>query len=173
MSRANGGAAFFVVDTDDPTKSPLFHGMFVGPRTALTINRHDVFKRVPVPNLHAVASNGRELEFNCVATDARLNFSVLRLADGEPDADAFFDLPAAHPSVSLGLIAGLVTIRHGASAHQHSMQRVAAVHEVTVSRDVVEKFYPLLADLILEVRDMRMQTAHNTANSAPVSGPAT
>jgi hypothetical protein len=25
------------------------------------------------------------------------------------------------------------------------------MHEVTVSRDVVEKFYPLLADLILEV----------------------
>ena len=47
------------------------------------------------------------------------------------------------------------------------------MHEVTVSRDVVEKFYPLLADLILEVRDVRMQTAHNTANSAPVSGPAT
>ena len=29
------------------------------------------------------------------------------------------------------------------------------LHEVTVSRDVVEKFYPLLADLILEVRRAR------------------
>ena len=30
------------------------------------------------------------------------------------------------------------------------------MHEVTVSRDVVEKFYPLLADLILEVRRARI-----------------
>jgi hypothetical protein len=41
------------------------------------------------------------------------------------------------------------------------------LHEVTVSRDVVEKFYPLLADLILEVRGVRIppRAARLTARS--------
>ena len=74
-----------------------------------------------------------------------------------------WQLAAPHASAPQ-LLAYAVGVRNMANEH---------MHEVTVSRDVVEKFYPLLADLILEVRDVRMQTAHNTANSAPVSGPAT
>ena len=70
----------------------------------------------------------------CALTKARLaeSLSVLQYAAPDPTAPQ--------------LLAYAVGVRNMVNEHQH---------EVTVSRDVVEKFYPLLADLILEVRSAR------------------
>jgi hypothetical protein len=56
---------------------------------------------------------------------------VLRLADGERGADAFFDLPA-YSGVEQGLKLGLVTMGIGVSVH-HAKPPATLLHTVTVS----------------------------------------
>ena len=131
LARVNGGALFYVTD-GGPEKPPLFCGFFVGPRLALTINHDDVFKRGALPHLHAVASNKRHLEFDCIATNEKLDYSVLRLA-GDHIADAFFDLPA-YSSVDQSHELGLVSMEGGVGAHCHAAAPATSVHKVTVSR---------------------------------------
>ena len=99
------GAIFYVVD--EARRQPLFCGFFVGRRIALTIHHDEMFQQpLPFP-LSAVASNGRLLQLQCIATDAKLDYSVLQLVGAE--SEAYFDLPA-HSSVTPGLSLGLVSM---------------------------------------------------------------
>jgi hypothetical protein len=126
--RVKGGALFYVID--GKPRTPLFCGVFVGPRVALTINHGDMFKRSLPFSLDAVASNGRLLRLECVTTNTQLDYSVLRLL-GDSDSDAFFDLPS-HSSVDSGVSLGLVSMGVGVGAH-HSMAPTYSVHAVTVT----------------------------------------
>jgi hypothetical protein len=110
------GALFFI--QTGQRGGPIFCGFFVSERIALTINHDAMFlegKTPPTIFGHNSSKPSRELQFELCSTNADLDFSVLKLKAGQPDADAFFLLPS-YDSVVGGLHLGLVTMSIGSSA---------------------------------------------------------
>ena len=124
------GAMFFV--TDGCGGQPIFVGFFISATLALTINHDAMFDNGPPAKVFAVssASNRRELEFECLSTHPKLDFSVLRLL-GDP-SPAFFSLQS-FPSVGPGQSAALVTMGIRARLAAEAALPTVTVHSVTVT----------------------------------------
>ena len=125
------GALFFI--QTGRSGGAMFCGFFVTERIALTINHDTIFSEGQTPSIifgHSSSTPARELQFELFSTNADLDFSVLKLKAGQPDAAAFFSLQT-FDSVTGGLNLGLVTMSIGISAALEGGPCVSQ-HRVTV-----------------------------------------
>lgn len=136
-AKLRNGALFFIQTS--LCDSPVFCGFFVSERVALiTINlklNHDAMfsaGKTPSPIFgRSSETPHRELQFELFSTNSDLDFSVLKLKDGQRDASAYFLLPS-FDSVEGGIDLGLVTMSIGSSAELASMPRISQ-HRVHVT----------------------------------------
>ena len=131
-AKLRNGALFFIQTS--LCGSPVFCGFFVSERVALTINHDAMFSagKTPSPIFgRSSETPHRELQFELFSTNSDLDFSVLKLKDGQRDASAYFLLPS-FDSVEGGIDLGLVTMSIGSSAELASMPRISQ-HRVHVT----------------------------------------
>jgi hypothetical protein len=124
------GALFRV---HDEAGIPLLCGFFVDERVALTISHDKLFEREPpFSSVSGCSASGRRLTFDVVSTDAELDFSVLRLADGCTPAAAFFSLQGFSDLVP-GLGIALVTMGIGIGSNAAVGEQAYAVHKASIT----------------------------------------
>jgi hypothetical protein len=133
--KLEGGALFYLQSEQVGAASCC--GFFVSERIALTVQHNPIFAGEASPTIFGRSSSMQELQFKLCCANADLDFCVLKLKEGQPDAAAFFMLPS-FDSVTGGLNLGLVTMSIGSSTELEDAPRVSQ-HRVTVTS--VDKKY--------------------------------
>jgi hypothetical protein len=126
--RLNRGALFRV---HDEAGMPLFCGFFVDERVALTISHDKLLEREPPFSVSGSSASGSRLTFDVVFKDAKLDFSVLRLADGCAPTAAFFSLQGFSELLP-GLGIAVVTMGIGISSSD-AVGQAYAVHKASIT----------------------------------------